>query len=103
MYGGIKKTPEMIRTDNEFVDYMVRTFGSHDKAADDALQRGFAFLAKANWRMAIKRFNQAWLLSPDKPEVTWGFGAALSYEGKFEESEKYFQKAVTLAPSNGGC
>ena len=101
MYGGIKKTPEMIRADNEFVDYMVRTFGSRDKAADDAIRRGFEFLAKADWRMAMKRFNQAWLIAPDKPEVTWGFGATLSYEGKFEDSEKYFQKANALAPTNG--
>jgi len=101
MYGGIKKTPEMIRADSEFVDYMVRTFGSRDKAADDAIRRGFEFLAKADWRMAMKRFNQAWLLSPDKPEVAWGFGAALSYEGKFEDSEKYFQQAMALAPNNG--
>ena len=101
MYGGIKKTPEMIRADSEFVDYMVRTFGSRDKAADDAIRRGFEFLAKADWRMAMKRFNQAWLLSPDKPEVAWGFGAALSYEGKFEDSEKYFHQAMALAPNNG--
>jgi len=101
MYGGIQKTPEMVRIDKEFVDYMVRTFGSRDKAADDAIRRGFEFLAKADWRMAMKRFNQAWLLSPDKVEVTWGFGAALSYEGKFEDSERYFQKAADLAPNNG--
>jgi tetratricopeptide (TPR) repeat protein len=100
MYGGIKKTPEMVRIDNEFVDYMVRTFGSRDKAADDAIRRGFEFLANADWRMAMKRFNQAWLLSPDRPELIWGFGAALSYEGKFEESESYFQKAISAAPNN---
>jgi len=100
-YGGIKKTPEMVRIDNEFIDYMVKHFGSRDTAADDAIRRGFAFLAKADWRMAMKRFNQAWLLSPDKPEVPWGFGAALSYEGKFEHAEKYSQEAVTLAPKNG--
>ena len=101
MYGGIKKTPEMNRIDQKFIDGMVQTFGSRDKAADDAIRRGFVFLAKADWRMAMKRFNQAWLLSPDRPEVVWGFGAALSYEGKFEESEGYFQKAAALAPNNG--
>ena len=100
-YGGIKKTPEMVRIDQKFVDEMVRTFGSRDKAADDAIRRGFEFLAKTDWRTAMKRFNQAWLLAPDKPEVIWGFGAALSYEGKFEESEKYFQRAAVLAPNNG--
>jgi tetratricopeptide (TPR) repeat protein len=100
-YGGLKRTPEQIQADRKFIDFMVQKFGSHDKAADDAIRRGFAFLAQADWRMAMKRFNQAWLLSPNKPEVPWGFGAALSYQGKFEESEKYFQEAVALAPKNG--
>ena len=71
MYGGIQKTPEMNRIDQKFVDGMVQTFGSRDKAADDAIRRGFEFLAKADWRMAMKRFNQAWLLSPYRPEVVW--------------------------------
>jgi tetratricopeptide (TPR) repeat protein len=101
MYGGIQKVPELVRIDNEFVDNMVRTFGSRDKAADDAIRRGFEFLTKADWRRAMRRFNQAWLLSPDRPEVMWGFASALSYEGKFDDSEKYFQKAAALAPKNG--
>jgi len=100
-YGGIKRTPEQAQADQKFTDYMVQRFGNRDKAADDAIRRGFAFLAQADWRMAMKRFNQAWLLSPDKPEVPWGFGAALSYQGEFEASEKYFQEAVSLAPKNG--
>ena len=100
-YGGIKRTPEQARADQEFIDFMVQRLGNRDKAADEAIRRGFEFLAQADWRMAMKRFNQAWLLSPNKPEVPWGFGAALTYQGSFEESEKYFQEAVTLAPHNG--
>ena len=100
-YGGLKRTPEQAKADQKFIDSMVQRFGTRDRAADDAIRRGFAFLAQADWRMATKRFNQAWLLSPDKPEVPWGFGAALSYKGDFEESEKYFQEAVALAPKNG--
>jgi tetratricopeptide (TPR) repeat protein len=100
-YGGIKRTPEQAQADQKFIDSMVQRFGNRDKAADDAIRRGFAFLAQADWRMAMKRFNQAWLLSPDKPEVPWGFGAALSYQGQFEASEKYFQEAAALLPQNG--
>jgi tetratricopeptide (TPR) repeat protein len=91
----------MVLIDEKFIDAMVQEFGSRDKAADDMIRLGFAYLEKADWQTAMKRFNQAWLLSPDKPEVPWGFGAALSFEGKFEESEKYFQEAEALAPKNG--
>lgn len=100
-YGGIPRTPQQAESDQKFIEFMVQRLGTRDKAADEAIRRGFAFLAQSDWRMAMKRFNQAWLLSPDKPEVPWGFAAALSYKGDFEESEKYFQEAVTLAPKNG--
>jgi len=100
-YGGINRTPEQVQADHKFIDQMLQHFGSRDKAADDAIRRGFGFLAEANWRMAMKRFNQAWLLCPDKPEVPWGFAAALTYETKFDEAEKYFQEAMALAPTNG--
>jgi tetratricopeptide (TPR) repeat protein len=99
-YGGIPRTPQQAEADRKFIESMVQRFATHDKAADDAIRRGFAFLEQADWRMAMKRFNQAWLLSPDKPEVPWGFGAALSYKGDFEESKKYFHEAVALAPKN---
>ena len=99
-YGGLQRTPEQAEADRKFIDAMLGHFGSRDKAADDAIRRGFGFLAQRDWRMAMKRFNQAWLLSPDKPEVAWGFGAALSYQGQFDKSETYFKEAFALMPNN---
>ncbi|HYX72796.1 MAG TPA: hypothetical protein VE732_08495 [Nitrososphaera sp.] len=101
MYGGKQKPPELVKADEEFVEFMVKQFGSREAASDDAIRRGFAYLAKNDWRTAMKRFNQAWLLTPDRAEVFWGFGATLSYQGKFAESEKYFLKAISFAPNNG--
>ncbi|MBD0369356.1 MAG: hypothetical protein ICV60_00770 [Pyrinomonadaceae bacterium] len=101
MYGGKPKPPELVKADEEFVEFMVKQFSSREAASDDAMRRGFAYLARNDWRMAMKRFNQAWLLTPDRAEVFGGFGAALAYQGKFTESEKYFLKATGLAPDNG--
>lgn len=101
MYGGRPKPPELVKADEKFVEFMVKRFGNREAASDDAIRRGFAYLAENDWRMAMKRFNQAWLLTPDRADVFWGFGAALSYQGEFAESEKYFLKAALLAPDNG--
>jgi tetratricopeptide (TPR) repeat protein len=101
MYGGKPKPPALIQVDKEFVDTIVKKFGSREAASDHAIQLGFQYLARNDWQTAMRRFNQAWLLTPDKAEVFGGFGAALSYQGKFEESVKYFTKATELSPQNG--
>lgn len=101
MYGGKPKTPDLIQVDKNFVDYIFKKFGSREAGSDEAIRVGFQYLARDDWRTAMKRFNQAWLLTPDKAEVFWGFGSALSYQGKFEESVKYFTKAMELSPKNG--
>jgi tetratricopeptide (TPR) repeat protein len=101
MYGGIPPTPTEAKADQELIDYEVKKLGSREAGARDAVRLGFKYLAQSDWRTAIKRFNQAWLINGESAEVFWGFGAALSYEGKFPESEIYFQKASALTPENG--
>ena len=46
-YGGIKKTPELVQSDSEFIETMVKLFGSRDKAADDAIVTFRRFAARA--------------------------------------------------------
>lgn len=101
MYGGKPKSQEQLKSDQEFIADVTKEFGSREKAAETAIRLGCKYLAKNDWRAAMRRFNQAWLLTPENAGVDWGFGAALSYQGKFEESQRYFTKARARAPNNG--
>ena len=101
MYGGLPPTPRQAQADRELIDAVVRDTGSREKGAQQAVRLGFQYLGRNDWRTAMKRFNQAWLLGGESADVLWGFGAVLSYQGKFADSEKYFIKAVTLASENG--
>lgn len=101
LYGGKPPTPEQARADQQLIETVSKQFGSREEAAKVAVKLGFQFLARNDWKTAMKRFNQAWLLTPDKADVFWGLGAALSYQGKFAESEKYFLKATGLDSDNG--
>jgi tetratricopeptide (TPR) repeat protein len=101
MYGGTPPTPEQVKADREFIEAVVNDLGSRESASKSAIRLGFQYLAGNDWRTAMKRFNQAWLLTGEGPEVFWGFASAFSYQGKFEESDEYFQKAIALAPKNG--
>lgn len=58
-------------------------------------------MAKGDTRTAIKRFNQAWLLTPDDGGVYWGFGVALGQQLQFDQSITMFTKSLELAPKNG--
>lgn len=101
MYGGKPKSPELLKADQEFIGRVIKESGSREAAFRASITQGFQHLNKGDWRTAMKRFNQAWLLSPDRAEVHWGFGAAISHQGKFEESVKYFAKACELDSRNG--
>ena len=100
MYGG-KSSPEMTKANEEFVATMVKHFGSKEAGAKDSLKRGYDLLAQGNPLMAVRRFNQAWLLTPNNGEVFLGFGAALLWQGKYEESVKYYTKAAEMLPNDG--
>jgi tetratricopeptide (TPR) repeat protein len=100
MYGGKPKSVDQIKLDQDFISNAIKTTGSREAAFKAAIGSGFQYMQKFDWRTAMKRFNQAWLLMPDRAEVFWGFGAAISHQGKFEESLQYFTKADELDPRN---
>jgi len=100
MYGGIPPNKVEAEADQKLIDWTIEKFGSREKGAENAIRLGFKYLANGDWSTAMKRFNQAWLLNGETAETNWGWGAALSYQGAFSESEKYFVKARELDGKN---
>lgn len=100
MYGEKPKTPVLQRADQEFIQKVVKAAGSREKASAIAIQRGWEYIGRRDPQTAIKRFNQAWLLTPDNGHVFWGFGAAMGLQGNYDESIRFFEKANTLLPNN---
>lgn len=102
MWEGVKKTAEQLAADKKFLSAaQERTKGKMEIIVQDALQRGWRFIGKNKPDMAIKRFNQAWLIDPDNPGIHWGFAVATDLqkvslaivEGHFSTVEGYFGKA----------
>ncbi|MEA5097471.1 MAG: tetratricopeptide repeat protein [Burkholderiaceae bacterium] len=100
LYGGRSKSPEMIKTDQRLIEAAVKAAGSKEAAAKQAITRGWQYLNQGNTGMAIKRFNQAYLLTPNSAYVYWGLGAASVQQGKFDEGIKLFNRAYALDPKN---
>ena len=100
MYGEKPKSPEVLKADEQFIQEAIGKAGSKEKAADIAIRRGWEHIERHDPKTAIKRFNQAWLLTPNNGHVYWGFAAAVGQQGNLDESIRFFDKAIILLPNN---
>lgn len=100
MYGGIDKTVQQKQNDQEFIDTVVKQYGSKEAAAKAHIDFGWDYFSKGDNDTAMKRFNQAWLLDPNNGAVYWGFGEIILYrDQKFDESMTMFEKAISVSPN----
>ncbi len=61
---------------------------------------GWQYFYEKKLDVAMKRFNQAWLLDSLNADVYWGFGNLVGMQGKFMESISLFEKSLKLNPNN---
>lgn len=100
MYGLCKKTAEQKRADEKFIQQMAQRFQSHTDAADYFAGVGWNTFYKGDRSLAIKRFNQAWLLNPKNQLALWGFAAISLDRGQAKEAAHYFRLAIDNGPEN---
>src|SRR4051812_13341381 len=73
MYGGARKTPEQEKADKDFTDSVTKNGTTKEQASKLLTDRGWEAFYNNDLSTAIKRFNQAWLLTPKETRVLWGF------------------------------
>lgn len=97
MYGGMDRSsvPELKSGDEKFINSVSKEFGSRELAAKIFVDKGFEFYKKDKLAMAMRRFNQAWLLDPNYTDVYWGFASILSDQGKYCEAAEYMDTAFS--------
>jgi tetratricopeptide (TPR) repeat protein len=99
-YGNREKTEDQIFSDERFIGSSIKIYGSKEAAADSIILYAQNFLKQGEFDSAMRRFNQAWLLSPERPEIYEGYNTILRSQGKYNQAEVYSQKAATLRNSN---
>ena len=100
MYGGLDRsqTYDLKAADDKFISDVTQHYGSREKAGRAWVEQGFKFYQQDNLGMAMRRFNQAWLLDPANPEVYTGFSSVLHDQGKNCEAKQMMEKALNLNP-----
>lgn len=98
LYGGMDRTAdERFRAgDEEFIRKVSEKWGSREAAARAWVDQGFNFYFRDELGMAMRRFNQAWLLDPKNPEVYHGFGSVLYDQGDVCGAMEMFDKGLEL-------
>jgi tetratricopeptide (TPR) repeat protein len=106
MYGGDKITEYYKKINQDFINDIKKIietkkqFKDLNEASKYSMNKGWDAFNNGDYLTSIKRFNQAWLLDPDNPDVYWGFGDYLGIKEEFEESIKMFYKYLELDPGN---
>ncbi len=98
MYGGYDRQADnrFKKGDEEFILKVVKGTGSREKGSEGFVEQGIRFYQDDNYAMAMRRFNQAWLLNPNNPDVFWGFAIIFHDEQNYAEAKKMIDKALEL-------
>lgn len=98
MYGGIDRQadPGLRATDDKLISEMTQRYGSRKVASRELADSGVGYFRGGNYAMAMKSFNQAWLLNPASPDPFWGFAIVYDDEGKSCEAKTMIDRALTL-------
>ncbi len=96
MYGGMERNtiPEIKTADEKLIQENTKFYGSRENASAVFVNRGFKLYQEHDLDGAMRRFNQAWILNPNNPEVYWGFASVLHNQGENCESMSMIEKAL---------
>jgi Tfp pilus assembly protein PilF len=100
MYGEsfATRTAELKAADEKFIADVTQHYGSREKAGRVWVEQGYKFDQQDKYGLAMRRFNQAWLLDPTNPEVYAGFGSVLHDQGKSCEAMQMMEKSLSMNP-----
>ena len=100
MYGLQEKTKEQRRADEKYIRMMTSGGRSREEAAEVAAKNAWYVFYSGDKAMAIRRFNQAWLLDPDNRLALWGFAVTSIDRGDWDAAMRYYRMALESGPPN---
>ena len=101
-YGLAKKSPDQKKADEEFIKSAISASGTAEKAADTYVKFGFKYLNEGNLQTSMYRFNQAWMLNPENPDVYWGFGSIYFKFQDYYKAVLQYNEGLHISPKHEG-
>lgn len=91
LYGGIPRSAEEHAIDQEFINNVVKEAGSVRAAYQRAGELAWHHLQKRDYKTAIKRVNQMWLIEPDNAYTYNNFGIIYERQKKYEDAAHWYR------------
>lgn len=95
-YGNAVKTSAQLAADETFIQDIIKGSGSRDVGAKRAITLAWDFFDKGDLDNAMRRFNQAWLLTPDNADIFWGMGAVEGARGHTDSAITLFSEGLNI-------
>ena len=92
----ISRSEDLKKSDDAFIRDSTLRYGNRQAGSNTLAAQGWTAVRVGQDDVAMRRFNQAWLLNPKNYNVFWGYGAVLSAKGKLNEALEYLETAREL-------
>lgn len=98
MYGQptVLRPDHLKKADEEFIEKAAAGLGGRKAASKAWASQAGEYMRNGDLHLAMRRYNQSWLLDSTNPQAYWGFGRIMLQRGKYEESLAHFEKAKQL-------
>ena len=100
MYGHRMKTPDQELADQRYIETMTSDGRSRSESAESAARVGWNAYYKGDCALAMRRFNQSWLLDQNNQLALWGFAVIALERDQIDEAMQYFEMALRSGPKN---
>jgi tetratricopeptide (TPR) repeat protein len=102
-YGNLEKTEAQKKADDSFIAETIKQeqfAGNRTAASNSMIALGFKYLGDDNIKIAMYRFNQAFLLDSANTDIYWGYGAVYMKLGFKDLAFEQYEEGLKLNPSN---
>lgn len=101
-YGNKPKTPAQIDADSAYIKQIMGLpqFKTRREASDHLIHLGFQYYYRQDFKTAMYRFNQAYLLDSTNTDIFWGYGAIYMFFGRFDLAKEQYDQGLSIEPDN---
>lgn len=96
MYGDPDKPNKLSARDRDYIASIEKAGHTRQEVALEVMGQGWGYYQKGDLASAIRKFNQAWLLDPENPNIYHGFALVVAQRDKaVGQAEQLFRMALS--------